>query len=270
MKSTFANFSDVVSDLVNKKYAVIEFDPNGIILNANKNFLSTVGYTLGEIKGKHHKIFCSNELVNSVDYKIFWENLSSGEAISGDFERVTKSGHKIIIQGTYEPVKNDDGSVKGVVKVVSDITELKQLANMKQMVDLSPINTMFADPSGTLVYMNENSRKTLKTLEKYLPDRVENLIGRSIDMFHAKPEHQRRLIADPRNLPITTKIKVGPETLDLLVTAITDSNGKYLGPMVTWEVITKQEETKKTMATMKQMVDLSPINTMFFLIKMAI
>jgi methyl-accepting chemotaxis protein len=132
-----------------------------------------------------------------------------------------------------------------------------------RMVDTSPINTMFADSEGNLTYMNEASRLTLKTLEKYLPDRVENLVGKRIDIFHKNPAHQMKIIRDPKNLPMRSMIKVGPETLDLLVSPITDAGGKYVGPMVTWSVVTEKLALEERSAMMKQMVDLSPVNTMF-------
>src|SRR5262249_44791758 len=64
---------------------------------------------------------------------------------------------------------------------------------------------------------------------------VDKMVGTSIDVFHKNPAHQRRLLADPRNLPHRATIRVGPEKLNLLVTAMTDGGGKYLGPMLTWE-----------------------------------
>lgn len=134
--------------------------------------------------------------------------------------------------------------------------------NFGKMVDLSPINTMMATPDGVLTYMNENSKETLRTLEKYLPDKVDNLEGRSIDWFHKDPEVQRKIIKNASNLPYTAQIDVGPEKLDLLVSAITDETGEYLGPMVTWEVVTKKLEVENAMQKTQQMVDKSPVNTM--------
>ena len=104
-----------------------------------------------------------------------------------------------------------------------------------KMIEFSPINTMFASKDGELIYMNENSKKTLKTLEQYLPDKVDKLVGKSIDLFHKNPELQRRIISDPKNLPHRAIISVGPEKLDLLVSPIHDDTGKYIGPMVTWK-----------------------------------
>ena len=134
---------------------------------------------------------------------------------------------------------------------------------MGQMIELAPINILLADKSGTLVYMNESSKKNLKLLEKYLPDKVDNLVGQSIDIFHKNPNHQRKIIDNPKNLPMQSIIQVGPEFMDLLVSPIFDDNGAYVGPMVTWSIVTEKLAQEKKAAMMTQMVDFSPINTMF-------
>ena len=108
------------------------------------------------------------------------------------------------------------------------------------MIDLSPINTMMANSNGDLIYLNEKSLETLKTLAEFLPFPPEELVGKSIDIFHKNPEVQLKIIGDPKNLPHRALIDVGPEKLDLLVSPIVDNDGKYLGPMVTWEVVTQK------------------------------
>jgi methyl-accepting chemotaxis protein len=240
-------FAHALQKAVDQAFALIRFETNGTIIHANNNFLNALGYRLEEVVGKHHSIFCSKDLANSFEYKKFWESLAQGTAQIGEFKRITKAGQEIWIQASYSPLKNEDGEVFGVAKIAVDITQMKKMALMKQMVDLSPVNTLLADPTGTLVYMNENSQKTLKTLEKHLPDRVENLVGKSIDWFHKNPEHQKRLIADPKNLPIKAKIQVGPEKLDLLVSPIRDTQGNYVGPMVTWSLITDRVQLVSTL-----------------------
>ncbi len=164
------------------------------------------------------------------------------------------------------PILNSKGEYLGPMVTWSVVTEqLKvenEMARMMQMVERSPINTMMAKPDGTLIYLNDNAKKTLKTLEQYLPDRVENLINQSIDWFHKDPEVQRRIISDPSNLPHRAVIDVGPEKLDLLVSPILNNSGDYLGPMVTWSVVTEKLRNKTEMARMMQMVEKSPINTM--------
>ena len=131
------------------------------------------------------------------------------------------------------------------------------------MADNSPINIMFADRDLRIQYVNASSKNTLKTLEKYLPVKVDALIGQNIDIFHKNPSHQRGLLSDPRNLPHRAKIQVGPETLDLLVSPIRDDKGEYLGPMVTWEVITDRLRIETQMAQVNSMMENNPINTMF-------
>ena len=117
------------------------------------------------------------------------------------------------------------------------------LSISKQMLDLSPINTMVADKTGKMLYMNKNSINTLKKIEEFLPAKVDNLVGNSIDWFHEKPEVQRGIISQAGNLPHSKIITVGPEKLNLLVSPIYDDQGNFFGPMVTWEVVTDRVET---------------------------
>lgn len=109
---------------INKSNSVIEFCPNGIIMKANKNFLNMFGYSLSEIKGKHHKVFVKDDYKNSAKYLKFWDDLKSGEFKSVISERVDIKGNSIYISGTYNPILNKDGKCYKILKVVSDITEL--------------------------------------------------------------------------------------------------------------------------------------------------
>jgi methyl-accepting chemotaxis protein len=97
---------------------------------------------------------------------------------------------------------------------------------------------MMASPDGILTDINEALLDTLGRLQKYLPEKPENLIGKNIDIFHKNPESIRRIIKDPKNLPMRSVITIGPEKLTLLIGAILSKEGQYLGPMVTWEVVT--------------------------------
>ena len=136
----------------------------------------------------------------------------------------------------------EGGQIAGYIVNWEDVTEKERLeaeaTRLQNMMDATPINTMLADVDFTLVYMNPASYKTLKTVEHLLPRPVDQLVGQKIDIFHKNPEHQRRIVGDPKNLPHHAKIKLGPETLDLLVSPINDKSGKYVGAMVTWSVIT--------------------------------
>jgi methyl-accepting chemotaxis protein len=127
----------------------------------------------------------------------------------------------------------------------SKLSRQLDLNRIKQMVENAPINMLYADMDLNIQYMNPRAEETLKRLEVHLPIKVNQMIGHSIDIFHKTPEHQRRILADPRNLPRTARINVGPELLDLTVTAMTDHGGRYIGPMITWEVVTEQVQTAK-------------------------
>jgi len=103
--------------------------------------------------------------------------------------------------------------------------------------------------------MNKFSTETLRTLQEHLPVKVDDMIGQSIDVFHKVPAHQRKILSDPKNLPHKALIEVGPETLDLLVTAIRDKDGNYMGPMLTWSVVTQKvksnAENERLVATLQ-------------------
>lgn len=231
---------------LDKSQAVIQFNVDGTIIWANENFLTTLGYRLDEIRGKHHSMFCETSYVNSIAYRQFWNDLGAGKFQAGAYKRIGKAGNEIWIQASYNPVLDESGKVYKVVKYAVDITKdkvqsLKQeleVARIYSMMENAPINVMCTDLNFVLSYMNPKSKATLKTLEKYLPVSVDKMVGTSIDLFHKVPDKQRKILADPRNLPHKAKIKVGPEILDLLVSPIYDNNKNYLGPMVTWDIIT--------------------------------
>ena len=120
------------------------------------------------------------------------------------------------------------------------------------MLDRMPVNVLLADPqTGVITYANRTSIDTLKTIRNELPPGVEpeKLVGRSMDVFHKNPSHQRRIVADPKNLPWQTRIKLGAEVLDLRASAVHGPDGSYLGTMVTWSVVTGLARAIETFET---------------------
>ena len=103
--------------------AVIEFDLKAHVVNANQNFLATTGYTLNEIQGNHHRMFCDSNMSESAEYRQFWNRLQNGEFITGRFERRSKDGAELWLEASYNPIMNSDGKVTGFVKFATDITE---------------------------------------------------------------------------------------------------------------------------------------------------
>ena len=110
---------------LDRAQAVIEFDLEGRILHANDNFLDTLGYTLDEVVGQRHALFCDDAYSRSLEYHTFWKHLAAGEFHSGEFKRLAKDGHPVWIQATYNPIFDADGKPFKVVKFATDITAAK-------------------------------------------------------------------------------------------------------------------------------------------------
>ncbi len=125
--------------------------------------------------------------------------------------------------------------------------EAKPQSNIdfEQLVQNASMRIIVADKNFKIVYMNPASVETLRQLQHLLPCRVEDIIGQSIDIFHAKPEDQRRLLSNPKNLPHHAEIQLGPEILDLNVTALRDAEGNYSGVMVNWDRITEKKQLEE-------------------------
>ena len=113
-------------EAIGKSQAVIEFNMDGTIIDANENFLETMGYSLEEIKGKHHSMFAEPEVERSAEYQAFWQKLNQGEFDSGEYKRVGKFGKEVWIQASYNPIFDLNGNPYKVVKYASDITQRKQ------------------------------------------------------------------------------------------------------------------------------------------------
>ena len=116
-------------DAIGKSQAVIEFELDGTIINANENFLAAMGYSLDEIKGKHHSMFVDESYKHSADYKAFWESLNQGSYASGEFKRIAKGGREIWIQATYNPILDQNGKPFRVVKFATDVTARTKAVN---------------------------------------------------------------------------------------------------------------------------------------------
>jgi methyl-accepting chemotaxis protein len=108
---------------ISRAQAVIEFTPDGTILDANENFLTTLGYSLQEVVGKHHAMFCDPAAVRDPAYSAFWRKLGSGEFVADEFMRLGKGGRRVFIQASYNPILDANGRVFKVVKFATDVTE---------------------------------------------------------------------------------------------------------------------------------------------------
>jgi len=133
-----ARFTDLFGQVeaVGKSQAVISFTLDGTILDANENFLKAMGYTLDEIKGKHHRMFVEPDYAASSEYARFWERLRAGEYQKAQYKRLGKGGREVWIEGSYNPILDPNGKPVKVVKYATDITkQIELLSNLKILID---------------------------------------------------------------------------------------------------------------------------------------
>lgn len=137
----------------------ITFDVKGNILDASDSFLECVKYNLEEIKGKHHRIFCTPETFRSSEYEFFWEELARGKGQGGTFQRINANGGDVWLEATYLPVEGRNGKIAYVVKIASDVTDKHENA-VDQGAILSALDASMAviefTPEGHVVRANKN------------------------------------------------------------------------------------------------------------------
>lgn len=144
--------------------AMVEFTPEGHILTANELFLERMGYTLKEIVGQHHSMFCTADLVQSPQYRDFWRRLNSGEGFSDKFLRVAKHSRPIWLEANYVPVQDRSGRVIKIVKLASDITariiDAQEQRAMTTAIERSMAVIAF-NLKGEVLMTNDNFLKTM-------------------------------------------------------------------------------------------------------------
>uniref|UniRef100_UPI0033426E3E methyl-accepting chemotaxis protein n=1 Tax=Gemmatimonas sp. TaxID=1962908 RepID=UPI0033426E3E len=259
-----ADFAGQVA-AISRSNAVIEFDLDGTIRHANENFLAVLGYQLADVAGKHHSMFVDDGYKASSEYREFWAKLGRGEFHSGEYRRLGRGGKEVFINASYNPIRDRDGRLVKVVKYATDVTDIvrarEEMAIFKPMVENASVNLMLCDLDFNIRYINPASLRTLRQIEQHLPVKADQVVGSKIDIFHKDPAHQRSMLATDKHLPHSAKIRVGPEHLDLNASAMYDTNGKYVGPMVNWSVTTPQvrmaDDFESTVAAIASVVSSS-------------
>jgi methyl-accepting chemotaxis protein len=149
---------------LSKSQAIIEFDLDGTILDANDKFLSLMGYQIDELQGRHHRIFMAPEEAAAAEYRQFWDELAAGKPLRGDFRRFAKGSRAVWLQATYNPVFDEDGRAYKVVKFATDITAAKLHAAATDRkvaaIERSQLVVEF-DLTGTILGANQNFLTTM-------------------------------------------------------------------------------------------------------------
>jgi methyl-accepting chemotaxis protein len=231
---------------IGKSQAVIEFNLDGTIIDANDNFLGAVGYSLDEIKGKHHRIFVEPGFAESNEYREFWSKLNRGEFEAAEYKRIGKGGKEVWIQASYNPIMDPEGNPMKVVKYATDVTtqvhergRAERIAKTAQALQICQASVMMADMDMNIVYANQSATDMLKNRERELrtslPDlNIDKLIGSNVDIFHKDPSHQRGMIAKLSDV-YETNIEVSDLTFGLIATPWIDQTGERIGTIVEWE-----------------------------------
>lgn len=148
---------------ISSNIPVIEFSPEGTIVHANQLFLDAVGYTLNEVAGKHHRIFCEDAYINTENYRQFWQKLKAGNTQQGTFLRLTKTHKPIWLEASYFPVYSQ-GKVSKILKIAKDISQqVKQSQDFEAII--TALNKSLAviefTPDGNIITANDNFLQTV-------------------------------------------------------------------------------------------------------------
>ncbi|NIY74912.1 PAS domain S-box protein [Thalassospira sp. HF15] len=182
---------------IEKSQATIEFELDGTIISANQMFLDVMGYSLDEIKGKHHSMFVEPEERNSQEYKDFWKNLNDGKYNSGEYKRIGKGGKEVWISASYNPVLDPVGKPFKVVKFATDVTaQTRLLIDLKNIID-----TNFGEIDGNLgelnrstdqsVSMSEETSNTVQTVAASAEQMASSISEISRSMSQSRSETER-------------------------------------------------------------------------------
>lgn len=169
---------------ISRSMAMIEFDRTGVILNANERFCQTVGYSVEEIRGKHHRLFCEEAYTHTDAYHQLWRDLARGEALSGTFMRLNKRGEQVWLEASYLPVLDSDHQVRSVIKVAADISARVHHEHENQSL-IDAISRSMAviefTPQGQILNANDNFLRTVQYTR-------EEIIGQHHSMFCHRSE----------------------------------------------------------------------------------
>ncbi len=164
---------------ISRSMAMIEFDRTGVILDANENFCKAMGYSVEEIRGKHHRLFCDEAYTHTDEYAKLWRDLARGEALSGTFMRLNKRGQEVWLEASYMPVLDSDNQVRSVIKVASDISVRVHHEHENQSL-IDAISRSMAviefTPQGQILNANDNFLRTVQYSR-------EEIIGQHHSMF---------------------------------------------------------------------------------------
>lgn len=235
--------------VLNQQLGRVEFNPDGVILTANALFLSIMGYTLEEIKGRHHRMFVSKEDIDSGSYNTFWNRLAAGESLKGVFIRMAKGGRQVVLEGEYFPVKDNQGKIVKVIKLAKDVTELQRLeqlaTRLRASIDGASANLLYCDENFKVFHINPAMRIFLNRYGPQMREAfpgldLDNPLGQSLDWLVRGEYGLRERFANPTLMPFDFEVSFAGRIYQIHVTMIRGGKGEYLGNRVEFIDITEQ------------------------------
>ena len=151
--------------------AIVEFDLDGNVVDANETFQRTMGYTLRELRGQHHSIFCTPDYIHSEEYRDFWIRLGKGEKHAGQFHRVGKYNRDVYLRASYSPILDPRGEVTRVVEYAQDVT--RQVMLEKRIAEKSgAMRDVVSELAGSIEHVAEQTAGTL-AIAQGMQDKAE-------------------------------------------------------------------------------------------------
>lgn len=182
-KKQVADFHGQIS-AIDKSQCVVTFAPDGTIINANRNFLKVVGYSMEELEGRHHRLFVEPAHAHSLDYEIFWSDLVAGKHRSGEFRRIGRDGRELWFRAIYSPVLDQEGRPFKIVKYATAVTreKLRQADHQGQIAAIHKSQSVVSfDVDGNILDANDN-------FLSLTGHRLSHVIGRHHSMFVSPEE----------------------------------------------------------------------------------
>ncbi len=249
-------FEDVSRQLegISRSMAVIEFDMEGNVLDANDNFLKTVGYDRSEVIGLKHRLFLEPVYADSASYKEFWQRLRQGETQTAEFRRLGKGGREVYIQASYIPIHDSRGKPYKVIKYATDLTTERQKTQQlvgaererimlqtqrsRSALDGATTPILTLDQKLQILYVNEAMKQFLTRFEADLRRDVprfsaDQVVGSSFELLDRDMVKHRRALED-LNEPLRSRISLGGRLIDQVLVPARDDTGSMIGYSAEW------------------------------------
>lgn len=182
-------------DSISRCCATINFTTSGEVLDASDSFLETIGYSLNEVKGRHHRLFCPQEIIDSNEYSRFWQDLANGVAKRGIFLRKHKNGNDIWLEATYIPIY-ENGVLVHIMKIAYDVTRAQEQAmGSKALIDAIHRSSAVIEftPDGTVVNANDNFLRTMGYRDLEAIKGKHHKIFCPVDFYNENPHFWQEL-----------------------------------------------------------------------------